>query len=288
MKTVTPYNNIYEGSWAEDYTPSEETRRKYLYVQCMGFFRTSDSYNVLKRSNLSSYLVIYTVSGQGCIEFMGQRHYISQGQSVIIDCTQVHSYYTVPENDWDFHWLHFYGSGIEGYLSDIFDNWAPVEITDMDTFFDDILKNAHDSNPLSALLASTKIINLCSSYLMALKTGQDADSGKITPLVRDAANYLEEHLSEEISLDKMCDHLKVSKFYLSHIFKEQLGYSPYEYLITTRLSTAKAMLRSTDKSVSEIAELCGFNKCSHFIQLFKKREAITPLQYRKYFLESHP
>ena len=282
MKTVAPINNLYEGSWAEDYTPSEETRRKYLYAQCMGYYRTSQNYNVIKRSNLSSYLVIYTVSGQGCIEYKGQKTFLSPNQTVIIDCTLPHSYYNAPECNWDFHWLHFYGSGIEGYLADIIDNWAPVEIPDMDEFFNNLYKNEHDSNPLGAVQSSTRIINLCSSYLMTLKTEQTSESGKISPVVRNAASYLEEHLSEDISLDTMCENMKVSKYYLSHIFKEQIGCSPYEYLITIRLSTAKALLRSTDKSVSEIAELCGFNKCSYFIQLFKKREAITPLRYRKY------
>ncbi|MBO4591511.1 MAG: helix-turn-helix domain-containing protein, partial [Eubacterium sp.] len=268
MKTVAPINNLYEGSWAEDYTPSEETRRKYLYAQCMGYYRTSQNYNVIKRSNLSSYLVIYTVSGQGCIEYKGQKTFLSPNQTVIIDCTLPHSYYNAPECNWDFHWLHFYGSGIEGYLADIIDNWAPVEIPDMDEFFNNLYKNEHDSNPLGAVQSSTRIINLCSSYLMTLKTEQTSESGKISPVVRNAASYLEEHLSEDISLDTMCENMKVSKYYLSHIFKEQIGCSPYEYLITIRLSTAKALLRSTDKSVSEIAELCGFNKCSYFIQLF--------------------
>ena len=141
MKTVAPINNLYEGSWAEDYTPSEETRRKYLYPQCMGYYRTSQNYNVIKRSNLSSYLVIYTVSGQGCIEYKGQKTFLSPNQTVIIDCTLPHSYYNAPECNWGFHWLHFYGSGIEGYLADIIDNWAPVEIPDMDEFFNNIYKN---------------------------------------------------------------------------------------------------------------------------------------------------
>ncbi len=285
MKTVNPYNNIGEGSWAEDYTRPEEIRKKYLYVQCMGFYHTSEIYNIMRRSNLSSYLIIYTVTGQGCIEYLGQKKLLDVGQTVLIDCTLMHSYYPFPNEGWDFHWLHFYGSGIEGYLQEIFENWAPVTLPDMELFFNTMFKNEHDDNPLSALKSSTGIINFCSSYLTALKKEQDTESARISPVVRDAANYLEEHLSEDISLDNMCSELKISKFYLSHIFREQLGYSPYEYLITIRLSTAKALLRNTDKSVASIAEHCGFNKSSYFIQLFKKRECITPLQYRKYFVQ---
>nr|WP_297709294.1 hypothetical protein [uncultured Butyrivibrio sp.] len=78
-----------------------------------------------------------------------------------------------------------------------------------------VAENAHIT--VHTLESSTEIINFCSGYLKALKKERDAESGRITPVVRDAANYLEEHLSEDISLDDICSELKVSKFYLSYL-----------------------------------------------------------------------
>jgi len=54
-----------------------------------------------------------------------------------------------------------------------------------------------------------------------------------------------------------------------------------EYLITMRLNYAKELLKYTDESINEITFFCGMNNVSHFINLFKEREGMTPLQYRK-------
>ena len=60
-----------------------------------------------------------------------------------------------------------------------------------------------------------------------------------------------------------------------------LSHKIYEYQIELRLSYAKELLKYTDLPVNEIAERCGINQASHFINLFKSREHITPLQFRK-------
>lgn len=60
-----------------------------------------------------------------------------------------------------------------------------------------------------------------------------------------------------------------------------MGIPVNEYLINTRISYAKELLKYTDMSVEEITYETGMNNVTHFINLFKKREAITPLKYRK-------
>ena len=54
-----------------------------------------------------------------------------------------------------------------------------------------------------------------------------------------------------------------------------------EYLITTRITYAKELLKFSDQSVAKIAEICGIPHVSHFISIFKSRKGQTPLAYRK-------
>ena len=64
------------------------------------------------------------------------------------------------------------------------------------------------------------------------------------------------------------------------MFSKYTGFTVKEYIIFARISHAKKLLKYTDKSVREIAEECGVNNVSHFINLFKDREGTTPYRYR--------
>lgn len=94
-------------------------------------------------------------------------------------------------------------------------------------------------------------------------------------------NYLNIHFREEITLDKLAELTFMNKYYLSHIFKEHSGQSPIEYLLEKRISEAKKLLKTTDLSISQIANIVGFNSASYFSQYFKKINNLSPSQYRK-------
>jgi AraC-like DNA-binding protein len=287
MKTIKPTGYLSKDSWSEDFTPSEDTRNSCLYVQCIGHYQAGPGYMVSRRHNLHSYLILYTMSGTGILEYMGKKEKLNRGNIALIDCTYDHSYYpeinTGKDDLWNFKWIHFYGNCIDGYLKSITDNFMITEISDCDDLFNQIYNELHKVSYSSNIACSTLLINLCSQYLINIKKCFQGKEKRISPIVRDAANIIEERFSSELALDDLCKELNISKYYLAHLFKEQIGYSPYEYLLTKRLSFAKSLLRGSDKSVSEISELCGFSKSSYFIQLFKKNEHTTPLQYRKYF-----
>uniref|UniRef100_UPI003568068E helix-turn-helix transcriptional regulator n=1 Tax=Cohnella sp. TaxID=1883426 RepID=UPI003568068E len=75
-------------------------------------------------------------------------------------------------------------------------------------------------------------------------------------------------------------------YHLSKEFKCYTGFSPNEYLIHTRITRAKELLRFTDMPVAEIALSVGVDNVSHFINLFRDRETMTPLAYRKTWRQS--
>lgn len=94
--------------------------------------------------------------------------------------------------------------------------------------------------------------------------------------------YFEEHYSEKISLDQIAENLYLSPFYISKIFKSEIGDTPIHYLINIRLEKAKSLLE-TDKesSIQEIAAMVGYDDAYHFSKLFKKRYGMAPSQIRK-------
>ena len=96
-----------------------------------------------------------------------------------------------------------------------------------------------------------------------------------------ALNYLDNHYLEEITIDRLSSAMNFSKHYLSHIFKEETGYSPMDYVISLRVNRAKTLLSNTDKNISEIALDCGYTDFSYFSKQFRKKTGIPPKQFRE-------
>ena len=93
--------------------------------------------------------------------------------------------------------------------------------------------------------------------------------------------YINEHLTEELSVDKLAEAGALSRYYLMHKFKAMTGYSIHQYVTSKRLMLAKSLLASTDDPIADVAFQCGFNDYSSFSREFKKAFSLTPKGYRK-------
>ncbi|WP_160724549.1 AraC family transcriptional regulator [Bacillus sp. USDA818B3_A] len=95
-----------------------------------------------------------------------------------------------------------------------------------------------------------------------------------------AINYMTEHYSSQIKLQEIADSLGISLSYFGNIFKEITGKPPIAYLIAIRINKAKDLLMD-GFSVSDTAQMVGFNDIFYFSKCFKKHEGINPSQFVK-------
>jgi AraC family transcriptional regulator len=93
-------------------------------------------------------------------------------------------------------------------------------------------------------------------------------------------DYINDHLDQDIKLADLAALLDISQFHFSHLFKQSIGTSPYQYLIQQRIERAKQLLKQTDYSIMDIALMCGFNSHSHLTKQFRQLAGITPSAYR--------
>ena len=93
--------------------------------------------------------------------------------------------------------------------------------------------------------------------------------------------FIYEHFSEPITLDDIANSGKISRSQCSKLFRHFTEMSPINFLNHHRLELSRDMLRSTNKSISEIAFECGFSDQSYYNRMFKQAYACTPLEYRK-------
>lgn len=94
-------------------------------------------------------------------------------------------------------------------------------------------------------------------------------------------DYIENNLSEPITLDSLAEKVHFEKSHLAARFKEQWGISPIRYVNYLRIEQAKLLLATSDQSVTEIAEAVGFASIHYFSRYFKEKEGITPIEYRQ-------
>ena len=107
-----------------------------------------------------------------------------------------------------------------------------------------------------------------------------------TPKIGDEAvfgvvSYINEHFREPITLEKLSELFFVSKNTLCRNFRRVMKCSVMEYLSVVRFNLAKRLLSETEKSMSEIAELCGYSSANYFSLIFKRSIGISPREYRK-------
>ena len=97
--------------------------------------------------------------------------------------------------------------------------------------------------------------------------------------------YMQEHLSEEISLTVLAEEFHLSAQYISQLFKNEIGVNFLTYLTSIRMEQARKLLLSTSLSIAEVSEKTGYSDYRVFTKVFKKIEGVTPSQYRQNFLD---
>lgn len=97
-------------------------------------------------------------------------------------------------------------------------------------------------------------------------------------------SYISIHYKEDITLEDLCSIVKLSKGYLSNIFKSEMGRSPLDYINQYRIDRTKELLINSSKKISDIALENGFNDPLYYTRLFKKNEGLCPTEFKKLYI----
>jgi len=115
-------------------------------------------------------------------------------------------------------------------------------------------------------------------------------SSAFTDIRPEFANVAEDMMrfhDRHISLSELASRVHLNEAYFSRAFQQQFGVPPIQFLLEVRLRHAKRLLGESDLTVSEIAYKCGFGSVHYFSRFFKKREQLSPTQYREKHRDTH-
>jgi len=96
--------------------------------------------------------------------------------------------------------------------------------------------------------------------------------------INQTVTYINTNLTEDLSAERLCKVLVVSKSYLAHKFKEYTGFTLYQYIMKKRLVVARNLLRQ-GYLVMEACEKSGFHDYSNFLKAFKREFGKSPKEF---------
>ncbi len=102
-------------------------------------------------------------------------------------------------------------------------------------------------------------------------------------IARKISDYIEQNLSQELTVIELCKKFHVSKNKLYSIFNANFECGVKEYIDKRRLANAEELLKTTQMSVYEVSLCCGVDNYQNFCRFFKRQTGVSPLQYRKAF-----
>lgn len=261
------------------HTPNKSTPDLFYYPVCIGHFFCNVPYQT-DRNRYDSFLLLYTRSGKGIVSVNGKSRTLLPGDICLIDCYRPHIYRALQE--WEIMWVHFDGGPSRSWFNYLADGdfyhaslKHPLSYEKDWCRLYDLFIN-HDL--MSAPLLSQHI----SQLLTDLALEKEEDGYKAAPdFIDDTLKYIKRHLSSDLSLEFLASRVSLSPFYFSRKFKEETGYSPYQYILTSRINLARFYLKSSRETVKNIGFSCGFKSEHSFCTAFKNETGMTPGEFRK-------
>lgn len=229
--------------------------------------------------------LFYIVSGKGQFFIQDQLYPVNVNNLVIISPNVIHT-----EVSLNAHPLEYIVLGIEGIelkacsssngLFLILDRFESAEIAGClrNILRETELKNTGYEDVCQAYM-EILIIRLMRNTALSIPTESQAlSANRQCAKVR---QYIDLHFKEALTLDQLAEEGHMNKYYLSHSFKREYGVSPINYMVSRRIEESKYLLAETDLSLSQISQLLGFSSLSYFSQVFRKTQAVTPMEYRQ-------
>ena len=234
---------------------------------------------------LNEYQFIYISKGHGQFISSHQKQTtVKVGDLLILFPGEWHNYYPDEDSGWDEYWVGFRGSYFEQLRSKQFfsiDN--PVLHIGISNsligLYEDLARTAENEKAGYQIMMAGILQHITSTIIFKYKNKPFHDSYIIEKLAA-ARRIMKEQIEEPISPEVIATQLGLGYSWFRRMFKDYTGVSPAQYQIQLRLIRAKELLTRTTLNISEIAYQLHFENAGQFATFFKKREGLTPSEYR--------
>lgn len=214
------------------------------------------------------------LSGEGRILLDGKWQTVRAGDIYVLCEGEKHRYQSDPRDPWKKIWINYASS----YMSTMLDAYGIrsgiYSSENAHVYFEQLIELSKSavSDPNVCFTIADYVHRIVHSIASARVTAQ-SDEYRI----REALNAA---VYERLNLDELSARLHISKSGLIRVFKRNFGVTPYEYLLSLKISAAKLLLKDTKMTVREIAERLCISDEHYFSSLFLARVGMRPRDYR--------
>jgi AraC-like DNA-binding protein len=273
----------------QKFTPGFEKQVRLLYV-CKADQQQTSLPTVL-HSHEDRLELVYLYNGQGIHTIGGNLYHTKQGNLLIYNSGVIHDECATPDVG-----MCVYNCAVSGLkLLDLPDNHliakgiCPVlDCGPHQETIENLFQLMHQQISEGYESAEAVCNYLLRALLMVVLNQIDFKIGNNEieehSLQKYIKEYIDAHYLEELTLSSLCKALHMSPSYLSHLFKQETGFAPIQYIMRRRIGKAQSLLISTDYSVTLISSMIGYDHPSYFNDLFKKTVGMSPKKYRQYYI----
>jgi AraC-like DNA-binding protein len=256
--------------WPEIHTVSEEKVDSPSYYWDGRF-----------RGNSGPLCFQYTLKGRGICRFRGELFDLPEGKGFLMDVSDDEFCYYYPEGGtepWNFIFINFHMADAS-MIRTLTETFGPVHALSLEHPF---IQNLLHLTEGTTLMTSAKALEWISLLLQGVANSHLGHDFAVHPLIVEAQKLLSSGQNLDWNVSQLANALKISREHLSRLFQQELGQSPYRFIVQLRMDKAKYLLKSTRLSCKLIAEQCGFETAPLFGRVFKQSQGVTPAKYRRY------
>lgn len=263
------------------FNPSEKFKEFYYYILVTGRFFCTHGYRIKREGNTDP-LLIYITDGQLHLKYENKKYIARKDEIILIDCYKPHTYYS--DSKCNFIFFHFAGSNslsITNHL--ISQNNGPLfKLANKKNIYkamNDLISKLYYEQPVEDIDLSSVVYN-CLCLIPSFNQISSFSSLPTSDAISNVIHYIRNNIEKKLSLKTLAEQANLSQYYFSHLFKKETGITPIEYVSITKINLAKTMLKTTQRTISEIADSLGYSSSSSFINAFTSRVGISPAKFR--------
>ena len=231
--------------------------------------------------NHDFYQILYVKNGGGYIK-IGDRQKEARAGDIYVFRPQLMHEIRAGENGFLSYEMKFeiYDEKMNGELFSFSESLSLADGR-LESTFAALLDELRNSNPYRDEMIETKFLEFL-VLLLRHRDGEHTYCGRIDVSDRFFAvvDYMNHHLSEDISLKVLADVAHLEKIYFLKQFKEKMKETPMSYLRRLRIREAKQLLVHSDMNITQISSAVGFLDVHHFSSTFKKTVGLSPSDYK--------
>ncbi|MCD7763196.1 MAG: helix-turn-helix transcriptional regulator [Lachnospiraceae bacterium] len=266
-----------------DFYTSLPDLQNHLLYPCAGGLRTLSQPDSFAFQDVNSYLLLYTVKGEGMVQAEGDQEALAEGSLLLWDC-QDYLRLRPTTAKWGIRLVFFSGESADIYYEEICKISFPVFTCPESTQLADNIRRLTElglvTSPHHAFEENRLLTNILSDLLLTLYE-KHSEGKAAPPYLMKIKELFDTDYQHEHTVTDLAASFSVSRYRLCRDFAQYYGMTPIKYLNSVRLTHARTLLETTNLRIHEVASRVGIDSITHFINLFKASTGTTPAAYRE-------